>query len=61
MGASERRVVVDLTSYLDFKRANLPSRSAFMPIEPASLPSPRMSDQPEVQATPHPLKILSVN
>ena len=61
MTAPERRVVVDLTGYLDFKRANLPPRSSIKPMEPAFLPSPIKSDHPEVQATRHPLKILSVH
>jgi hypothetical protein len=61
MTAPERRVVDDLTNYLDFKRANLSSRLATKPTELASLPSLEKTDQPEVQATPHPLKILSVD
>lgn len=55
MSAPERRVVADLTCYLEFKRSNLPNKRAFRTSGPGGPAGEKLPESPT-----NPLEILSV-
>jgi hypothetical protein len=61
MSAPERRIIDDLSNYLEFKRANLPSKATFKGKDSTFFSRPETLDKPEVSALPNSLTILSVD